>query len=125
MGRSETTSDRVDLVPHRQRRASDNPRCPRSGVPDLLLTNSTFYVSLTDEQRQWIDLVAARTTEKQRQLWHENEQKAVDALKEQGMLFNDVDIALFASRIEPVYKEAYEKYGEEFEQICKDIKEVE
>ena len=68
-------------------------------------------------------LSAVKTTDKQRQLWNENEQKAVESLKQQGMLFNTVDINLFASRVQPVYEGAYKKYGADFEQLCKEIKE--
>ncbi len=93
-------------------------------VPDLLLINADFYTNLTDEQRDWINMTATETIEKQRQLWRENEQKAVDTLKENGMLFNEVDISLFAARVEPVYEQAYKKYGAEFEEICKAIKEI-
>jgi len=93
-------------------------------VPDLLLINLKFYQSLSEEQKNQLNHVAGETVIKQRELWKQNEQKAVDKLKESGMIFNEVNIEDFSSRVEPVYQESYKKYGAEFEEICKAIREV-
>lgn len=93
-------------------------------VPDLLLINSQFYNNLSQEMKGHIDQAAQETVVKQRELWKEKEQAAVEELKGKGMKFNEVNIADFASKVGPVYDEAFAKYGKEFEEICKAIKDL-
>jgi tripartite ATP-independent transporter DctP family solute receptor len=93
-------------------------------VPDLLLINLKFYNNLSEEMKGYINQAARETIVKQRQLWKENEQAAVEELKARGMKFNEVNIADFASKVGPVYDEVYAKYGNEFEEICKAIKDL-
>lgn len=93
-------------------------------VPDLLLINRKFYNTLSDELKGYIDQAARETVAKQRELWKENEQKAIEQLTSKGMLFNEVNIGEFSAKVGPVYAEAYKKYGKEFEEICKAIKDL-
>jgi tripartite ATP-independent transporter DctP family solute receptor len=93
-------------------------------VPDLLLINLKFYNNLSGELKGYIDQSARETVTKQRQLWKESEQKAVEELKSRGMQFNEVNISDFSTRIGPVYDEAYKKYGKEFKEICKAIRDL-
>lgn len=93
-------------------------------VPDMLLINTKVYQGLSEEHRAMIEQVSRETVHKQRELWKEDEKGAIDTLKENGMLFNDVDLTLFSPLVAPVYDEAYAKYGAEFEEICKSIKDL-
>jgi tripartite ATP-independent transporter DctP family solute receptor len=92
-------------------------------VPDLLLVNYKFYQGLSGDQRRIVDQIARETVLKQRELWRENEQKAVEELKAKGIHFNTLDVSLFSSRVGKVYQEAYKKYGKEFEDLCLSIKD--
>ncbi len=93
-------------------------------VPDLLMINAEFYRSLPEETRQLLETVARETVVRQRQLWKESEQAAVDSLKAAGMIFTEVDLAAFAALVEPVYEDAYSKWGPEFKETCLKIREV-
>jgi hypothetical protein len=39
------------------------------------------------------------------------------------MVFNEVDLSAFAVLVEPVYEEAYSKWGPEFKETCLKIRE--
>ncbi|MBN1901439.1 TRAP transporter substrate-binding protein [Candidatus Sumerlaeota bacterium] len=93
-------------------------------VPDLLLINLKFYDNLPEDMRGCIDQAARETVVKQRELWKESEQKAVEELKSKGMLFNEVNASEFAAKVGPVYDECYQSYGKEFEEICKAIRDL-
>lgn len=93
-------------------------------VPDLLLINAEFYRSLPEETRQLLETVARETVLRQRELWRESEQAAVTALQAAGMIFNEVDLTAFAAQVEPVYEDAYAKWGPEFKETCLNIREL-
>lgn len=90
-------------------------------VPDLLLINKKFYDSLPDDLRLAIDQAAKDTQIEQRRLWQKGETDAVEKLKQAGMIFNEVDQKLFASRVESLYKKYYDKYDTEFKELCEKI----
>ena len=48
----------------------------------------------------------------------------VEEMRANGMKINEVDIELFKARVEPVYTEYYEKYGDLFEQLCETIRSI-
>ncbi len=91
-------------------------------VPDLLLINQECYASLDDDLRAAIDRAAKETQVKQRELWQKGEMDAVETLKQAGMIFNEVDHELFASRITALYKRYYEKNGREFKDLCEQMR---
>lgn len=91
-------------------------------VPDLLVISKKLYDRLSDDDKAHIRQAAEETTKKQRQLWAQGEKETVDILKEKGMQFNDVKKSLFSERVQSIYEECYNKYGEDFKKICEEIK---
>ena len=93
-------------------------------VPDILLAGGKFRRKLNDREREWLEQAARQTVIEQRQLWKEYEAKALEEMRANGMKINEVDIELFKARVEPVYTEYYEKYGDLFEQLCETIRSI-
>lgn len=91
-------------------------------VPDVVIAGETFFASLDEATRLAIETALSETVEKQRQLWLEGEQQAIAALEGAGMTFNEVDREAFAARVQPLYEEYYSKYGEVFEQLCREVR---
>ncbi len=91
-------------------------------VPDILLINRKFYESLPDDLKAAISQAGKETQAKQRELWRKGESDAVKKLKQAGMLFNEVNHKLFASRVESLYKEYYNKNGSRFKELCERIR---
>jgi len=94
-------------------------------VPDLVVVDQDFLDSLSENARQAIEQAVTETIARQRELWRQGEQDAILALEEAGMTFHPVDREVFAARVEPLYEEYYEKYGEEFERLCREIRAME
>lgn len=93
-------------------------------VPDLVVAGKVFWDGLDAGARAAIEQAVAETVGKQRELWREGEEQAVEALKAAGMTFNEVDREAFAARVEPLYTEYYTKYGEAFERLCREIRSM-
>lgn len=91
-------------------------------VPDVLLVDRKFLDSLSERSRQAIEQAAKETVLKQRELWRQGEAAAIRELGKAGMTFNEVDREAFAARAAPLYEECYDKYGEEFERLCREIR---
>ena len=93
-------------------------------VPDLVVAGKAFWEGLAPGARAAIAPAVAATVGKQRELWREGEEQAVEALKTAGMTFSEVDREAFAARVEPLYEEYYRKYGEAFEGLCREIRSM-
>ena len=90
-------------------------------IPDLIIVSPAFLGRLSAEQRGWFDQAVADTMARQLELWNASVQQALDGMKENGMIINDVDRAPFIEKTRPIYERYYEKYGEDFRRICQQI----
>lgn len=91
-------------------------------VPDLVVVGKAFWDGLEPDERGAIATALAETVTKQRELWREGEEQAVQALMAAGMTFNEVDREAFVKRVEPLYQRYFEKYGEYFQTLCDEIR---
>ncbi len=91
-------------------------------VPDVVVIGRDFRDSLSPRSLRAVEQAMAETVAKQRELWREGEAAAIEALESAGMTFNEVDRDAFAARVESLYEEYYDKYGEEFERLCREIR---
>lgn len=93
-------------------------------IPDLLLMNLSFYSQLDPQLKSWVDLAADETQLKQWELWEQSEAEIIEKLKAAGMKFNQVDITLFRDCVKVVYDKYYDKYGQEYKNVCEEIMET-
>jgi tripartite ATP-independent transporter DctP family solute receptor len=91
-------------------------------IPDLLVISRPWYDSLSTDARAAIDRAAREVRDEQRRLWQENEAKAVERLKEAGMVFNEVDQAAFLGGFEGFYDEFTQRYGASFGTLIERIR---
>lgn len=90
-------------------------------IPDLLVAGQPFLDRLTPEQRQWVDQAAEETITAQRRMWTESEEQALADMKKGGMKINDVEADAFRRTVQPIYEKYYQRYGEQFKQVCEEI----
>lgn len=91
-------------------------------IPDVLLSSTSFYEGLSEEEKKWVDEAAADMVTKQRELWKEYEEKALEIMVENGMKINEVDFDAFKATADPIYEEYYRKHGEEFKALSEAIR---
>jgi len=92
-------------------------------VPDLILMSQKVYDNLTPEQQQAVLEAAKEAQAKQRELWADYEEKAVEELKQNGVIFNDVaDITPFAEKVKPVWKTYTDKFGTQLVDMIENTK---
>ncbi|HJH05205.1 TRAP transporter substrate-binding protein [Victivallis vadensis] len=89
-------------------------------VPDLLVVSSATWNSLSEQQREWLEIAAAESGLFQRKLWAEAEKRARTRAEELGVEFIVVDKAEFAAKMEPVYSSYTGKTAE----LIRKIREV-
>ena len=89
-------------------------------VPDLLVVSSATWDSLSEQQRECLEIAAAESGLFQRKLWAEAEKRARARAEELGVEFIVVDKAEFAAKMEPVYSSYTGKTAE----LIRKIREV-
>lgn len=90
-------------------------------IPDLFVISTKFLEEQDEDMQEWIIEAAKYSQMMQHKRWQESEQEAIEELEKEGMKFNEVDNSLFAEKVQPLYEEYYELYGEDFEKIVKEI----
>jgi tripartite ATP-independent transporter DctP family solute receptor len=83
-------------------------------VPDVLLISTTVWDRLTDQERSWLRQAVVESTAKQRQLWAEAVEEALEAVQAAGVEVIRPDVAPFAASVEPMfeaYRDDEELYG--------------
>lgn len=90
-------------------------------IPDLLIAGRPFLDRLTAEQRAWVEQAADETIAEQLRMWAESQEQALQDMRDGGMQINEVDVEAFRRRVEPIYREYYRRYGDEFKQLCEEI----
>jgi len=93
-------------------------------IPDVLMASKVFLDRLTPEERGWVEQAVRETIEMQRGMWQAETIKALEIMRENGMKINDVDLAPFQARVDPIYREYYAKFGDEFRELCETIRNM-
>ena len=77
-----------------------------------LVVNNTWWESLTDEQRGWIEEASAYARDVMRVLVAQAEADAVGILESHGVQVDEVDTTLFKALMEPAWAEIAEAAGD-------------
>ncbi|WP_319417409.1 TRAP transporter substrate-binding protein [Marispirochaeta aestuarii] len=80
-------------------------------TPDLFAISAKTWGKLSDDQKKIITEEAQKAVAYERSIWAENTQKAIDALKAEGVEFNDVaDLDAFRKATSSLWNEYEDKY---------------
>jgi len=92
--------------------------CGYGRIDYILLTNTTFFDNLTDEQKELFLNAVKVSTEHERQLANELNQSSYEKLKESGKMeiyeLTDEERAVFIEALKPVYDKYGSEIGEEY-----------
>ena len=92
-------------------------------VPDVLLMSKKVFDGLTPDQQKIIMEVAKQAQDKQRASWKDSESKAIEELKQKGVIFNDIaDVTPFMEKVKPVWKTYTDKYGTKLSDMIQNTK---
>ncbi len=73
-----------------------------SRIPDVLIISETTWVTLSEEQKRWIEQAAADSTEFQRAAWEAGVQEALELMSTEGVTVHEVDPGPFVAATESV-----------------------
>lgn len=73
-------------------------------VPDVLLISQIVWNKLNEEEQQWVQEAAEASVVRQRVLWEESEQEAMEAVKAAGVEINYPDKSPFQAEVQSVYE---------------------
>lgn len=91
-----------------------------TSIPDIMLVSTTFWQSLTDQEKEWLQEAANESVPYQRKLWDESEQEALNAVKEAGVEIIYPEKSEFVEATEEMYED-YRDVGEVY-QLIQEIK---
>jgi tripartite ATP-independent transporter DctP family solute receptor len=91
-------------------------------IPDLFIASRPFMERLTSQERDWLLKAVEESIHKQREIWRDEEQKALAHMAEKGMKINAVEGEPFRRRVLPIYERYYQRHGEEFRILCEHIR---
>lgn len=91
-----------------------------TSIPDIMLVSTTFWQSLTDQEKEWLQEAADESVPYQRKLWDESEQEALNAVKEAGVEIIYPEKSEFVEATEEMYED-YRDVGEVY-QLIQEIK---
>lgn len=94
-------------------------------IPDFFVMSGRAYRKLPEDLRALVNAVAADTQRHQRELWHASESEAMEILREEGMVFNDVELDPFVERMRPLYEAGKRRYGGDFVKLLNLLAETE
>ncbi|GAB2496717.1 TRAP transporter substrate-binding protein [Pseudoxanthomonas sangjuensis] len=80
-------------------------RSEHSYAPDVLLVSRRSFDALSPRERGLLVETARESVKVMRGLWDESESKALQAVREHGVEFNDVDLAAFRAAARPLLDE--------------------
>ncbi len=78
-----------------------------SRIPDILLINSDIWESLPLEVQAWLQAAADESAEYQRELWRQETESSLEAVKQRGVEVHYPDQSAFAEAVSPLL-ERYE-----------------
>ncbi|MBO8162136.1 MAG: TRAP transporter substrate-binding protein [Brevibacillus sp.] len=82
-------------------------------TPAAVLMSNKMYNSLSDEQKKWVEEAVQKATQEQRKVLAENEAKALEELKQNGVNVTQPDREAFAEATKDVYKAVADKVPQE------------
>jgi tripartite ATP-independent transporter DctP family solute receptor len=71
-------------------------------IPDLLVISDKIWKSLTTEEQGWLRQAAQEASRFQRNLWESETEKAIKAMKAEGVSIHEVDLEAFRTRTRSV-----------------------
>ncbi|MDF9799495.1 tripartite ATP-independent transporter DctP family solute receptor [Catalinimonas alkaloidigena] len=74
-------------------------------VPDVFLISQIIWNKLSEEEQQWVQEAADESVERQRVLWEESEQEAMEAVKAAGVEINYPEKSPFQEEVQSVYED--------------------
>ena len=93
-------------------------------VPDVLLISTHTWEKLDEKEKDWIMQAARESVKKQRVLWKEAQQKALETIKAEGVQVIRPDKKPFRNAVQTVYDYFREKHPKIYE-LARQIQEVE
>lgn len=73
-----------------------------SRVPDVLIISETTWMTLSEEERDWVVQAAVESSVFQRQAWAAGVAEALEIMQAEGVTIHDVDVAPFMEATGPV-----------------------
>jgi TRAP-type C4-dicarboxylate transport system substrate-binding protein len=90
-------------------------------IPEMIIINKSVLESLSQEDQEIIRTAAGKSSLRQRQLWNEQEENNRKTLEKAGAVITEVENKEeFIESVQPVYQ----KYGESYEDIVAQIREM-
>ncbi|WP_088329645.1 TRAP transporter substrate-binding protein [Lacimicrobium sp. SS2-24] len=75
-----------------------------TSIPDVIIASNHILDSLTKQESQWLQLAMKDAVNKQRQLWNEAEQQALNKLAQAGVSISRPEKAPFYQAVEPLHQ---------------------
>lgn len=95
-------------------------------IPEMIVINKKVLESLPEEYQKIIRQAAAESSIRQRQLWQEEEERALKTFEEAGGIITYVeDQEAFRRKVQPIYDIYARRYGEILDMIREMGKEEE
>lgn len=83
-----------------------------TAVPDFLIISTNVWISLTDQQKEWLRQAVEESVEKQETLWEEAVEEAMSVVTEAGVEIIHPDKEPFQKAVQPVYEQFEENHPE-------------
>ncbi|WP_282035552.1 TRAP transporter substrate-binding protein [Saccharicrinis aurantiacus] len=85
-------------------------------VPDVIIISTVVWNKLSEQEQKWLKAAAEKSVSKERELWHQAEEHALEIVKDAGMEIIIPDKEPFMKMVEPIY-EAYKSQPEIYDLI--------
>ncbi|WP_075604122.1 TRAP transporter substrate-binding protein [Saccharicrinis aurantiacus] len=85
-------------------------------VPDVIIISTVVWNKLSEQEQKWLKAAAEKSVSKERELWRQAEEHALEIVKDAGMEIIIPDKEPFMKMVEPVY-EAYKCQPEIYDLI--------
>ena len=90
-------------------------------LPDVLLMSTHTWKRLSEQEKKWINQATKESVKRQRKLWKEAQQEALNTIKEAGVEVIKPDKEPFREKVQNVYK-FFEKENPEVYNIVQEIR---
>lgn len=74
-------------------------------IPDVLVGSTHFWKSLTDQEKEWVQIAVKNSVKYQRELWDAAEKEALAEVQKAGVEIIRPDKSLFSEMVTPMYDE--------------------
>lgn len=79
-----------------------------ASIPDVIIASNHVLASLSPQQQQWLELAMEEAVVRQRQLWQEAEQLALQKLRAAGVSIVEPEKSAFFEAVAPLHRELAE-----------------